>query len=93
MLKGIVAFGLTRRAIVLLGLFVFVIAGLVAFTARTARKIAAAFPPPGRFMEIDGQRLHYVDKGQGPAIVMISGRAFPLTPDGTWMLNWTTPVT
>ena len=50
-----------------------IVAGLVAFTARTARKIEAAFPPPGQFMEIDGQRIHYVDRGQGPAIVMIHG--------------------
>ncbi len=32
MLKAIVAFGLTRRAIVLLGLAVFVAVGLVAFS-------------------------------------------------------------
>ncbi len=50
-----------------------IVAGLVAFTASTARKITAAFPPSGKFMDIDGQRIHYVDKGQGPAIVMIHG--------------------
>ena len=33
MLKGILAFGLSRRAIILLGLLVFIGAGLVAFTA------------------------------------------------------------
>jgi len=50
-----------------------IVAGLVVFTANTARKITAAFPPSGKFMDVDGQRIHYVDKGQGPAIVMIHG--------------------
>jgi pimeloyl-ACP methyl ester carboxylesterase len=51
-----------------------IVAGLVWFAANTARKVEAAVPPCGQFMEIDGQRLHYVDtKGTGPAIVMIHG--------------------
>jgi pimeloyl-ACP methyl ester carboxylesterase len=50
-----------------------VVAALVWFTARTAHKIEAALPPRGRFMEIDGQRIHYIDQGSGPAIVMIHG--------------------
>jgi pimeloyl-ACP methyl ester carboxylesterase len=51
-----------------------IVAGLVWFAAITARKVEAAVPPCGQFMEIDGQRLHYIDtKGAGPAIVMIHG--------------------
>ena len=50
------------------------IGGLVWFTASTARKVEVAVPPRGRFMEIDGERMHYVDTGgAGPAIVMIHG--------------------
>jgi pimeloyl-ACP methyl ester carboxylesterase len=50
------------------------IAGLVRFTARTARKVEAALPPRGRFMAIGGERLHFVDTGgTGPAVVMIHG--------------------
>jgi pimeloyl-ACP methyl ester carboxylesterase len=62
--------------IAMLGLilvFAALIAGLVIFSANTARKVEAAIPPPGQFMDIDGQRIHYVDIGQGPAIVMIHG--------------------
>jgi len=52
------------------------ILGLVFFTARTARKVEAALPPRGKFMEIDGERIHYVDRGgAGPALVMIHGLA------------------
>lgn len=48
------------------------ILGLVVFTARTARKVEATLPPRGKFMEIGGERIHYVDRGgAGPAIVMI----------------------
>jgi len=63
---------ITFLIVVVLILVAFV-AGLVIFTARTAAKVEAAFPPTGQFMEIDGQRIHYVDRGQGPAIVMIHG--------------------
>jgi len=50
------------------------ITGLAWFTAKTARKVEAALPPRGRFMEIDGERIHYVDTGgAGPTIVMIHG--------------------
>jgi pimeloyl-ACP methyl ester carboxylesterase len=51
-----------------------IVAGLALFAANTARKVEAAVPPCGQFIEIDGQRLHYVDTGgTGPAIVMIHG--------------------
>jgi pimeloyl-ACP methyl ester carboxylesterase len=50
------------------------IGGLVWFTASTARKVEAALPPRGRFMEMDGERIHYLDTGgAGPAVVMIHG--------------------
>jgi len=51
-----------------------IVAGLVWFAASTARKVEAAVPPCGQFMEIDGQRLHYLDTGGSlPAMVMIHG--------------------
>ncbi len=52
MLKGIVAFGLTRRAIVLLGLLVFIAAGLIAFS----RLNIEAYPNPAPvILEITAQ--------------------------------------
>ncbi len=51
--------------------------GLMLFTWRTARRVEAALPARGRFIDIDGARLHYVDggagEGAGPAIVLIHG--------------------
>ncbi len=33
----------------------------------------AAYPPSGQFVTVDGKRLHYEMKGQGPDLVMIHG--------------------
>lgn len=49
------------------------VTALVWFTWNTMRKVEAAVPPRGQFIDISTGRLHYVDKGQGPAIVMIHG--------------------
>jgi hypothetical protein len=34
------------------------LAGLVVFTAQIARRVERALPPAGRFVEIDGARIH-----------------------------------
>jgi len=49
------------------------IVGLVLFTALTARRAEALAPPTGRFIEVDGARLHYLDRGTGPAVVLVHG--------------------
>jgi len=55
-------------------LLAIVIAGLVWFTANTAKRVEAMLPPRGQFMDIDGQRIHYTDTGGSkPPIVMIHG--------------------
>ena len=53
-------------------------AGLAGFTALTARKVEAALPPQGRFIDIDANRIHYLDVGpsaasSAPAILMVHG--------------------
>ncbi len=50
-----------------------VIVGLVLFTALIARKAEALAPPTGRFIEVDGARLHYLDRGTGPVVVLVHG--------------------
>jgi len=52
-----------------------VLAGLVLFTARTARQVEKALPPRGRFIDIDGARIHYLDEGSGPTLLLIHGLA------------------
>ncbi len=46
---------------------------LVLFSAWVAWSAERAVPACGQFIEIDGARIHYLDRGQGPAIVMIHG--------------------
>jgi pimeloyl-ACP methyl ester carboxylesterase len=48
---------------------------LALFTARTARRVERALPPAGRFVEAAGARLHVVERGQGPALLLVHGLA------------------
>ena len=48
-------------------------AGLALFSLATARRVEATVPAQGRFIEIDGQSIHYTDAGSGPAIVLLHG--------------------
>lgn len=49
--------------------------GLAAFSGLTARKVEKAVPRDGRIVEVAGNRLHVLEKGSGPAILMIHGLA------------------
>jgi len=53
----------------------------VAFNALQARKAEDANPPLGRFVEIDGVRLHYLERGEGPVVVLLHG-------NGTMIEDW-----
>jgi pimeloyl-ACP methyl ester carboxylesterase len=48
------------------------VATWVAWRARAAEH---RHPPDGKFVTIDGVRLHYVERGRGPAVVLIHGNA------------------
>lgn len=50
-----------------------VLAGLWLFTAFTAKRVEAGLPPEGRFVEVMGSRLHIIEAGRGPAILLIHG--------------------
>jgi pimeloyl-ACP methyl ester carboxylesterase len=56
----------------LIGLLL-VAAALALFTAWMALRAEQAVPPCGRFIEINGMRIHYLDQGRGPAVVMVHG--------------------
>jgi pimeloyl-ACP methyl ester carboxylesterase len=59
--------------IALLALAVLVVACLVLFAAFITRSIEKAVPPLGQFIDVDGARIHYLDRGRGPTIVLIHG--------------------
>jgi len=63
----------TRTSNVLTG-----IAGLAAlavFNYAAARRAERKYPPEGRFIEVDGVRLHYTDRGAGHPVVLLHGNA------------------
>jgi pimeloyl-ACP methyl ester carboxylesterase len=56
-------------------LVIVVAGGLVLFSAWTARQVEQQLPPRGRFIEIDGSRIHYLDEGTGLTLLLIHGLA------------------
>ncbi|NWB96622.1 alpha/beta hydrolase [Pseudomonas gingeri] len=46
---------------------------LWAISSRINRNIEAAVPSEGRFIEVGGEWIHYLDEGSGPPLVMIHG--------------------
>lgn len=52
---------------------IFATTGLVLFAWSTNRRIDASFTPPGQFIDVPGARLQVVDRGAGPAILLVHG--------------------
>ncbi len=52
-----------------------VAAGLALFTLWTTRRVEALLPPLGRFIDVPGARLHVVERGQGPPLLLVHGLA------------------
>lgn len=54
------------------------VAGLAAalwYVQSKQRTVERDYPPQGKFIDVDGVRLHYIEKGQGPALVLLHGNA------------------
>lgn len=49
------------------------LAGMALWTRRAARRAEREHPPTGSFIEIDGTRLHYIERGQGAPLVLLHG--------------------
>ncbi len=43
------------------------------FVRAKTRQAEAEHPPQGRFVEVDGVRLHYLERGSGPVLVLLHG--------------------
>ncbi len=68
---------MTTAFITLIALLLVVAAGFTAYLAWTTRRIASRserqIPMAGRTVEIGGDRIHYVDEGQGGPILFVHG--------------------
>ena len=59
----------------LIELIIVIVLGLFAFTAWTAHRVERALPAMGRFVEVGGHRVHYLDQGSGPTLLLVHGLA------------------
>jgi hypothetical protein len=50
-----------------------VLGGAAALAARQARKAERDHPPVGCFLHIAGVRLHYLERGAGPPLLLLHG--------------------
>ena len=57
----------------ILGVIALAILAPVAFTFFIARRVTKGFPPEGKFLDVGADRVHYTDRGKGPAIVFVHG--------------------
>jgi pimeloyl-ACP methyl ester carboxylesterase len=48
-------------------------AGLILFTAVVGYTVARLMPPRGTFIQVAGERIHWLEKGQGPPLLLIHG--------------------
>jgi pimeloyl-ACP methyl ester carboxylesterase len=55
--------------------------GAAAYNAVRARRAEEKNPPLGRFIEVDGVRLQYLERGSGPLVVLLHG-------NGTMVQDW-----
>jgi len=62
-----------RRLEILLLSGAAVMGSLFVFSILAARRIERLVPPQGDLVAFDGRRLHYLDKGAGPPVVLIHG--------------------
>jgi pimeloyl-ACP methyl ester carboxylesterase len=49
------------------------LAAAAVYNVFRTRKVERDHPPTGKFITVDGVRLHYLEKGEGPPVVLIHG--------------------
>ena len=66
-----------KLLVILLIVLLAVALGVALFFAQATRRVVQEaerlVPPSGRFVEVDGAQIHYVERGEGPVILMIHG--------------------
>src|SRR6201987_442162 len=65
--------GRSRNGAVLVGSVAAAMAGMALWNTYRARKVEREHPPRGRFVTVDGVRLHYLERGGGRPVVFVHG--------------------
>jgi len=60
-------------AVILLAAFVAVLGASALLTRRLVRQAERDYPPTGSWVGLDAGRLHYLESGEGPPVVLIHG--------------------
>ncbi|VTU39524.1 2-hydroxymuconate semialdehyde hydrolase [Variovorax sp. PBL-H6] len=68
----------TSRAGLVAGATLAASAATAVWVELQARRAEREHPPAGRFVDVDGARLHYVERGEGPTVVLIHGNVVSL---------------
>jgi pimeloyl-ACP methyl ester carboxylesterase len=63
----------SSRTGVILGITAAALAAAAVFNMYQARRVERRNPPRGRFIEVDGVRLHYLEQGEGSPVVLLHG--------------------
>lgn len=64
-----------------------VLGGLALLARAQGRRAERRHPPAGRFVAVDGVRLHYVERGRGQSLVLLHGMGSMLQDFGTSVLD------
>jgi pimeloyl-ACP methyl ester carboxylesterase len=71
-----------------------IVAGIAAALAGTAlavnwqaRRLERKYPPVGKFVTVNGVRLHYLEAGEGPPVVLLHGNASMLDDPALGILD------
>jgi pimeloyl-ACP methyl ester carboxylesterase len=62
-----------RRKLVVAAVAAAAAAATALWVRHKARQAERDNPPQGEFVEVDGVRLHYLDRGDGPAVILLHG--------------------
>src|SRR5829696_1577855 len=61
------------RAGVILAASAAALAAAAVYNTLRTRRVEREHPPAGRFVEVGGVRLHYLERGEGPPVVLLHG--------------------
>ena len=63
----------SSRSGTILGITAAALAATAVFNIYEAHRVERRNPPRGRFIDVDGVRLHYLEQGEGPPVILLHG--------------------
>ncbi len=67
-----------NRKWIVAGTTVATLAAAAVYNRKASQRAEAATPPAGKFVEVDGIKLHYVERGAGSPVVLLHGNGVTL---------------